>query len=160
MRLMKKYNHFRSLFFSLVLIASFTSGFGQSNYVKKYKKLADSLSRVYQIPSGVILGVAIIESGSGTSKNCRLLNNHFGLVGKNNLLKTKGIKTRYKQYATDRESFYDFVRVISNKKYYHKLKGNPSCKAWIIEISKQGYSEAPAEWVKNVMGAIRKQQLQ
>lgn len=142
------------------LLAIASTGFGQSTYVKKYKKLADSLSRVYQIPTGVILGIAILESGSGQSKNCRLLNNHFGIVGKNNLLQTKGIKTRYKQYSSNEASFYDFVRVVSGKKYYAALKGNPSCRAWIVEMSKHGYSEVPGEWVKNVMGVINGQKLQ
>lgn len=102
----------------------------------------------------------MLESGSGQSRNCRLLNNHFGIVGKNNLQQTHGIKTRYKQYPSNEASFYDFVRVVSGKKYYAALKGNPSCRAWIVEMSKYGYSEVPGEWVKNVMGVINGQKLQ
>src|SRR5688572_4035402 len=67
----------------------------QSPYIKKFKPLADSLSEEYKIPTAVILGVAIIESGAGTSRNSKLLHNHFGIIGKNDLLKTKGIKSRY-----------------------------------------------------------------
>ena len=154
---MKKSFYFLTIVFSFLFT---TTSFGQSAYVKKYKKLVDSLSRVYQIPSGVIFGVAILESGSGQSRNCKLLNNHFGIVGKNNLLQTKGIKTRYKQYASNEASFYDFVRVVSRKKYYPALKGNSSCRAWIVEMSKHGYSEVPDEWARNVMGVINLQKLQ
>jgi len=143
------------LFFFLLVIVS-----GQSKYVQKYKPLADSLSKVYKIPSAVILGIAIIESSSGQGRNAKLLNNHFGIVGKNNLQKTKGIKTRYKQYPNTKASYVDFVKMISRRKYYLKLKGEKNYKVWIVEISKHGYSEAPEEWRKNILTAIKNNKLQ
>lgn len=132
---------------------------GQTSYIKRYKPLADSLSEVYEIPASVILGVAIIESGSGTSRNARLLNNHFGIVGKNNLLRTKGIRSRYKQYPSVAASYAAFCQLLTRKKFYPKLKGNNDYKAWLEAISKSGYSEAPAEWKKRVGAAIRKHKL-
>ena len=82
------------------------SGFTQKpSFREKYQPLADSLAAAYKIPSAVILGVAIIESGNGTSRNSRLLRNFFGIKGKNNLLKTKGIRSSYKQYRSDTASF-------------------------------------------------------
>src|SRR5262245_30012189 len=84
----------------------------QSKYVRKYRPLADSLSSVYGVPTSIILGVAILESGSGTSRNCKLLNNHFGIVGKNDLLKTKRIKSRYKQYPDSLASYVDFCKLM------------------------------------------------
>lgn len=140
------------LFFLFAGLSS--SAYSQSAYVKKYKPIADSLSKVYQIPVKVILGIAIIESGSGKSRNCKLLNNHFGMVGKNNLVKTKGIKSRYKQYATSEDSFIDFAKSISKKKYYKSIKGNPSCEKWITTLSNHGYSEKPAAWRKVMMKTI------
>lgn len=131
----------------------------QSNYVKKYRPVADSLASVYGIPSSIILGVAILESGSGTSRNARLLNNHFGIVGRNNLLKTKGIRTRYKQYPNAMASYADFCGVLSRKKYYAKLKGTKDTKAWIDAIARGGYSEAPVEWKKRINATIRKNKL-
>lgn len=141
---------------NIFLLFNLSFGFGQSSYIKKYKPLADSLSVEYKIPSKLILAIAIVESSSGQSRNCKLLNNHFGIVGKNNVLKTHGIKTRYKQYANSIESFIDFARMISRKKYYEKMKGNPNSSDWIDEISKHGYSEKPDIWRKKIKETIKK----
>jgi Bax protein len=150
----------RPLLFALaVLLISGGQGFSQSKYVKKFRPMADSLSEVYKIPASVMLGVAILESGSGTSRNCKMLNNHFGVVGKNNLLKTKGVKTRYKQYPDALASYVDFCKVISRKKFYSKMKDNMDHTLWIDLISKTGYSEVPAEWKRKVLETIRKNKL-
>lgn len=131
----------------------------QSKYVKKYRPIADSLAAVYEIPAAVILGVAIVESGSGASRNAKMLNNHFGITGKNNLLKTKGIKSRYKQYSRVADSYEDFCKLLSRRKFYSTLKGNKDYHVWVDSISKTGYSEMPAEWKKRINGAIRKNKL-
>ncbi|MGB4774616.1 MAG: glucosaminidase domain-containing protein [Daejeonella sp.] len=145
------------LIFSFIFL-SFAAQ-GQTSYIKKYKFIAAELSQEFGIPSSVILGIAIVESSSGTSRNCKLLNNHFGIVGKNNLKKTKGIRTRYKQYPDAAASFRDFCKVISRKKFYHKLKGNGNYLLWLDAISKTGYSEAPAVWKKRIAGVIKKNKL-
>lgn len=131
----------------------------QSKYVKKYKPMADSLSTVYGVPASIILGVAIMESGSCTSRNCKLLNNHFGIVGKNNLLKTKGIKSRYKQYPNARASYVDFCKLMAKKKFYKTLKNNNDYKKWADAISKTGYSEIPDIWKERVIATIEKNKL-
>ena len=128
----------------------------QGRYLKTYRPLADSLSVVYGIPASVMLGVAIIESGSGTSRNARLLNNHFGIVGKNNLLKTKGIRSRYKQYPSVKASYIGFCQLLTRKKFYPRLRGNNDYKRWLDAMSKAGYSEAPVEWKARISAAIRK----
>lgn len=128
-------------------------------FIQKFRPLADSLSVEYGIPAAVMLGVAIVESGSGTSRNCKLLNNYFGIVGKNDLLKTKGIKSRYKQYPDATASFAGFCKLLAKKKYYKKLKGNMDHKLWVDAISKSGYSEAPATWKQRVSDTIRKNKL-
>ncbi len=145
----------------LVFLLIFTvhSLFAQSKYIKKYRPLADSLSCVYGVPTSIILGVAILESGSGTSRNCKLLNNHFGIVGKNDLVKTKSIKTRYKQYKDSRASYLDFCKLMAKKRFYKKLKHNPDYKLWAVEISKSGYSEVPDYWKTKVMETIKKNKL-
>lgn len=143
----------------VLLFGCFSAVSGQSKYVKKYSGLADSLSEVYGIPPAVMLGIAIIESSSGTSRNCRLLNNHFGIIGKNNLLRTKGIKTKYKQYPDDTSSYVDFCRLMTKKKFYSKLKGNMDYKLWIDAISKAKYSEVPAVWKQRILQTIRKNRL-
>jgi flagellum-specific peptidoglycan hydrolase FlgJ len=144
---------------TLLLLISIQPVVAQSAYVKKYKPLADSLAEKYEIPVAVILGVAIIESGSGTSRNSKLLNNHFGIVGKNDLLKTKGIRSRYKQYPDVASSYVGFCKLVKKRKYYDKLKGNMDYKVWLEVMSKSGYTEAPEEWKKRITSAIRKHKL-
>jgi hypothetical protein len=145
----------------LVLLLSFPLfALSQSGYVKKYKPLADSLSLEFGIPASVILGVAILESGSGTSRNAKLLKNHFGIVGKNNLAKTKGIKTKYKQYPNVQSSYRDFARLMMKKKFYALLKGNMNEGLWIDAISKASYSEVPGIWKKRVLTTIKANHLQ
>ncbi|MEO5893543.1 MAG: glucosaminidase domain-containing protein [Ferruginibacter sp.] len=133
--------------------------YGQSKYVKTYKPVADSLSRLYGIPSVLILGVAIVESGSGTSRNSKMLNNHFGISGRNNLLKKRGIKTRYKQYANARYSFAHFAKHLTKRKFYKRLKGNMNYILWVDAISKDGYSEKPSIWKRRVLSTIKKNKL-
>ena len=71
----------KQLFFLLIVFISFSTADAQVHaFIKKYKPLAHKLSVEFQIPESVILGVSIIESGSGKSKNCKLLNNYFGIV--------------------------------------------------------------------------------
>ena len=74
-------------------------------YIAKYSTLVKSLSDEFGIPVSVITAISIVESGAGKSRNTILLNNHFGIIGKNNLLKTKGIRTKFKQYKNPEEVF-------------------------------------------------------
>ena len=142
---------------SLVFVTVFSNA--QTKYVKKYRPLADSLEREFGIPASVILGVAIIESSSGTSPNCKLLNNHFGIVGKNKVFKTKNIRTRYKQYPNSTASYIDFCKVLKKKKFYKKLKGNLNYHLWLDAISKAGYSEVPSIWKQRITSVIQKNKL-
>lgn len=142
-----------------LLLIIFQCAMAQSKYVKKYRPTADSLTLVYGVPASVILGVAIMESGSGTSRNCKLLKNHFGIVGKNNLLKTKGIKSRYKQYPNDLASYLDFCKLMTRKKFYKRLKGNMDHKLWADAISKAGYSEIPEIWKQRLLSIIKNNKL-
>lgn len=151
-------NHRTGLLVLFVMLA-FQTVSAQSKYIKQYKPIADSLSDIYGVPTSVMLGVAIIESGAGKSRNCKLLNNHFGIKGKNNLLKTKGIKTSYKQYPDGRASYVAFCKLMTKKKFYHKLKGKNDHKLWLDAISKAGYSTVPDEWKRNITAAIRKHKL-
>jgi Bax protein len=149
----------KALLFIFFIIAWMSSPAQSKAYVKKYAALADSLGKEYGIPYAVILGVAIIESSSGTGRNVKLLNNHFGIVGKNKLKKTKGIKTMYKQYENARESYLDFCKLLEKRKFYKKLKGNKDYNLWIDAISKSGYSEAPTIWKQRIIATIKANKL-
>lgn len=128
-------------------------------YIHKYRPIADSLSQVYDIPASVMLGVAVVESSSGTSRTARLLNNHFGIVGKNNLKQTHKIKTRYKQYLSALASYIDFCELIRRRKFYSALKKNADTLLWIDAISRSGYSEVPSVWKQRVIEVIKKNNL-
>ncbi len=146
----------------LLFIFFFTSNVNAGvvrDYINKYHNLVEQLSDEYGIPTSVITAISIVESGAGQTKNGRLLNNHFGIVGKNNLLKTNGIKTMFKQYPNAEASFKDFCGMVSRKKYYAKLKGNKSSLLWINAMAKAGYSTQPEVWKKLILNAIKKYNL-
>lgn len=125
------------------------------DYIKKYNLLIEQLSKEYGIPRSIITAISIIESGAGRSRNCKLLKNHFGIKGRNNLLKLKGIRSSFKQYETDEASFRDFCELITRRKYYKKLKGNNDYIAWINAIASAGYSTTPLVWKKEITKTIK-----
>jgi Bax protein len=131
----------------------------QTSYIKRFQPLVDSLSAVYEIPKAIIMGVSITESGMGKDRNPRLLNNYFGFVGKNKLLKTKGIKTKYKQYDSPKDSFLDFCKQLAKRKYYKRLKGNDDYQLWIEAMAKAGYSGSSQIWKKEVRAVIKRYKL-
>jgi len=147
-----------SLLFCLLFVLTGASAQTKA-YISKYRPLADSLAAVYEIPMAVILGIAVVESSSGAGRNCKLLNNHFGIVGKNHLWKTKKIKTRYKYYPNATESYISFCRLMTHKKFYKKLKGNLNYKLWLTAISKSGYSELPSVWIPRITSIIQNYKL-
>jgi hypothetical protein len=153
-----KRNKYIILFFALFFVVSIAEG-QSKDYIAKYKPMCDSLSIQFGIPSEVILGIAIEESGYGTSKVCRLLNNHFGIVGKNNLRKTHNIKSRYKYYSSDTASFIHFCKYVSARKYYQKLKGTTNIRKWLIKIGSSGYCRYPKKWTKAIMVLLHRHKL-
>ncbi len=128
-------------------------------YITQYRELVKSLSDEFGIPTSIITAISIVESGAGQSRNTKLLNNHFGITGKNNLRKTKGIKSRFKQYDSPEDSFREFCKMLTRKKYYAKLKGNNDYTLWVNAMAKAGYSTQPTVWKKMITGAIKKYKL-
>jgi len=130
-------------------------GICQTAYFAKYQKIADSLEAKYQIPSSVMLAVAYHESGGGVSRNAKLLNNHFGIVGKNNLLKTHGIKSKYRYFPSDTAGYVGFCDLVARKSFYANLKGNPDPAKWVYALHRAGYCPS-STWPGKVIGIIRK----
>lgn len=116
--------------------------------------MAAVLSLQYGIPAPVILSVAAVESSGGMGPTARVLNNHFGMVGKNSFVNHKGHKSRYKQYSNELASYVDFCRLMTHKRFYKKLKDNDDCIAWIKAISRCGYSEQPGQWEQRVFSVL------
>ncbi len=138
-------------------------GFAQqstSNYLKKFKPVSVELMQETGIPASVILGIAMLESGTGTSKNAKLLHNHFGIVGKNNLSQTNpGHKSRYKQYLSDVASYEHFAQVLAKKKWFSSMQGNMEFSAWLNKMNHSGYSSAGQEWIRRVTNIINRYKL-
>jgi flagellum-specific peptidoglycan hydrolase FlgJ len=130
----------------------------QSSYFKKYKPLCDTLESKYGIPSSVMMAIAYHESGGGVSRNAKLLNNHFGIVGSNNLLKTHGIKSKYKYFATDTAGYVGFCDLVARKKFYTNLKGSSSYSKWVYSIHAAGYCPSQS-WPGTVISIIKKYDL-
>lgn len=124
------------------------------SYIANHKAIATVLSKKYGIPAAVILAVAAIESSGGKCAVARVLNNHFGMEGKNSFVNKKGHKSRYKQYANEFASYLDFCKMISRKHFYKRLKDKQDCDAWVTAMSHAGYSETPEEWEKKVLGVL------
>lgn len=145
-------------FICLAIIAQ-ARRYTPEKYLNQFAPIAIQLSIESQIPSSVILGVAIVESGFGNSKNCRLLKNHFGVKGKNTLrTRHKTYRSKYKEYESDSASFVDFCKIVSSKKYYAKIKNSRHNSIWLKHISKT-YAKARKRWVTGVLYAIRKYHL-
>jgi len=143
-----------TLLFFVALFLSPVFMLGQSTYVRKFVPVADSLSAIYQVPAALFLGVAVIESGSGKSRNAKMLNNHFGIIGKNSLHK-KGKKSRYKQYLNATDSYVDFAHHLTKRKFYNRLKGKMNYVLWVDAMSKDNYSEMPKIWKQRVLSTIK-----
>lgn len=131
-----------------------------SDYIQKHKDKALLLKQESGIPACIILGVSFVESAMGKSRNCKLLNNYFGIKGKNSLAKVKGgPRSAYKQYPNALSSFKDFVRIVKTKKYYPNLKGNKDYKLWLKKMNQHGYAEAKSRWIEDVTSVIEKYNL-
>jgi len=151
---MKKY---RKLLLGVLLFLSGNLNAQKSDYTKKYKPLADSLSAIYSIPSNVILGIAIVESGYGTSKICRVLNNHFGMKGKNSF--KKKMKSAYRQYDSDTASYIAFCQMVAKRKYYNKMTSTQDVRSWLMAIGRAGYNNHPTSWTNAIMRILKKEAL-
>lgn len=129
-------------------------------YIQKYDTLAQQLSVEYEIPTSVILAVALVESGAGTSKLAVKFHNHFGITGKNyNSMKLLGYKSRFKEYENDSLSYRHFCEVIKNKNLYLTTKGNPNPNVWFKRISKTGYAASASKWYTKMVTTVQRYDL-
>jgi Bax protein len=144
----------RNLLVLGMLVAGFAANAQNSAYITNHKALATVLSKRYGIPAPLILAVATIESSGGKGPAAKVLNNHFGIEGKNDIVNHRGHKSRYKQYANEFASYIDFCRLLTRKRFYSKLKGNEDCVAWVKAMSRAHYSEVPEEWEQKVFSVL------
>lgn len=137
---MKPIFFFFILFFQLSALAYQ----GTQEKIQRYKPFIDSISQVYGIPSKLIIGVGVCESGFGQSKQSIKQNNYFGLRGK--YVRKK--KSSFKHYARPEDSMVDFCEVLASKKYYISLKGNPDPMKWTRAMAKARYAANAKRWIR------------
>jgi flagellum-specific peptidoglycan hydrolase FlgJ len=147
------------LLFALSFICEVSAKYTPKTYIETFKGQSVQLMQETGIPASIILGIAFLESGFGNSKNCVLLHNHFGIIGKNNL-KERGLKykSRYKYYESDSASFVAFCQTVQSKPYYEKLKGQTKTNVWLKKIGRT-YSQSYKKWMKRVLNIIQKYHL-
>lgn len=125
-------------------------------YIELYKKAAVSTMNEHGIPASIVLGVAIHESASGTSRIARYLNNHFGLKGSTG---PKPIKSAYKGYEDVDACYEDFVFFLQKrfKGLFSKYSSN-DYQSWALGIQRGGYAHSRT-WASQVMAIIKKYDL-
>ena len=123
-------------------------------YFQKYQPIADSLEKVYGIPSALMLAVAYHESAGGKSAVAKHSNNHFGIKGKNHKVKTK-----FKYFNSDTASYDGFCKLIVSKQFYGKLKNTTDVKKWVHALSKANYAGGSSTWPTKIISIIKKNNL-
>ena len=147
--------------FTLLLIWLTTCAWAQNSaiiYIQQYESLAVKQMYEHGVPASVVLGVAMHESGNGTSRIARLLNNHFGIKGLNT---NKEVKSKYKSYDSVALSYADFSDLLKNRKQFNKLFKTYSpydYKAWVRGLQKGRYA-ASKQWASQVITIIKKYHL-
>ena len=145
---------FKSFLFGVIMLAGFHAGAQKvtQKFITRFAPLAKELSKEWGIPVSILLGVSVLESGSGTSINARQLNNYFGVKGKNIM---KHRQSKYKQFDSPKDSFESFCRMISRKKFYKKLKGNMDYHAWLAAMNTASYAGSKGIWVSRIKTIIQ-----
>jgi flagellum-specific peptidoglycan hydrolase FlgJ len=147
--------------FTFLLIGASLSVSGQnsaSRYIEKYRDVAIEKMNQHGVPASVILGVSMHESGNGTSKIARYLNNHFGIKGKNT---SKEIQSAYRGYESVLDSYSDFIAAMSRNKKFKALFGKYThydYRNWVLGIQSGGYASSHL-WGSRVLAIIVKYQL-
>lgn len=141
----------------IVLLASRVSAQNPAdNYIETYKEAAITTMNQHGIPASVVLGIAIHESASGTSRIARYLNNHFGLKGRS---AHKKIRSSYKGYQTVEECYDDFVGYLKNNFSGLFTKYTPvDYRGWALGIQRGGYAHSRS-WASQIIAIIKKYRL-
>lgn len=145
-----------TLFFATIVSTSHAQNTLTKNYIARFAEMATNLSKEFQIPTSVILAIAIVESGSGSSKLATKFHNHFGIKGSNShSMQLLGYKSSYKEYESDSASYRHFCEKIANKNLYPITKGNPNCSVWFKRIAKSGYAASASAWYNKMMYVVK-----
>lgn len=117
-------------------------------YIEKYKSVAQTNRDKYGIPACIILGQAILESGSGTGSLCINANNHFGIkchkdwTGQSVKYDDDSLEECFRKYDNPYDSFRDHALFLTSGSRYLSLfdLDKKDYKAWANGLKNAGYA--------------------
>ncbi len=117
-------------------------------YIEKYNAVAQTNRDKYGIPACIILGQAILESGSGTGPLCIQANNHFGIkchkdwLGASIKYDDDAIDECFRKYDNPYDSFRDHALFLTSGSRYTPLfkLDKKDYKAWAKGLKDAGYA--------------------
>ena len=136
------------------------------DYISKYKETAKKNMAKYGIPSSIILGQGILESGAGTGPLSSLANNHFGIkchndwTGPSVKYDDDAAQECFRKYDQPGDSYADHAIFLSSRPRYQPLfqleKGD--YKQWAKGLKDAGYATDP-KYPDKLIGIIERYQL-
>ena len=136
------------------------------DYISKYKDVAKSNMKQYGIPSSIILGQGILESGAGTGPLSSLANNHFGIkchkewTGPSVKYDDDSAQECFRKYELPNESYRDHALFLTSRAWYLPLFDlqKDDYKQWAKGLKKAGYATDP-KYPEKLIGIIERYQL-
>jgi flagellum-specific peptidoglycan hydrolase FlgJ len=135
-------------------------------YIEKYKEVAQSNRNKYGIPASIILGQAILESGSGTGPLSLYANNHFGIkchkdwTGQSIKYDDDSVDECFRKYDNPYDSFRDHAVFLTSGSRYGSLfkLDKKDYKAWANGLKNAGYA-TDSLYPTKLIGLIERFQL-
>lgn len=136
------------------------------DYINLYKDIAQSNMRQYGIPSSIILGQGILESGAGTAPLSILANNHFGIKchkdwnGPSVKYDDDEEQECFRKYDQPSESYQDHAVFLVNRTWYAPLfqLEKDDYKQWARGLKNAGYATDP-KYPDKLIAIIERYQL-
>lgn len=136
------------------------------DYIATYKEIAKSNMRQYGIPSSIILGQGILESGAGTGPLSVLANNHFGIKchkdwnGPSVNYDDDAEQECFRKYEKSMESYQDHAIFLLNRPWYRPLFDleKDDFKLWAKGLKNAGYATDP-KYPDKLIAIIERYQL-
>ena len=136
------------------------------DYIATYKEIAKSNMRQYGIPSSIILGQGILESGAGTGPLSVLANNHFGIkchkdwTGPSVNYDDDAEQECFRKYEKSFESYQDHAVFLLNRPWYRPLFDleKDDYKLWARGLKNAGYATDP-KYPEKLIAIIERYQL-
>lgn len=136
------------------------------DYIATYREIAKSNMRQFGIPSSIILGQGILESGAGTGPLSILANNHFGIKchkdwnGPSIRYDDDEAQECFRKYDQSMESFQDHSQFLLGRKWYEPLfqLEKDDYKQWARGLKNAGYATDP-KYPEKLIAIIERYQL-